>query len=145
MASFRFRFPFQRSQRCKTRGAATVETAVCLPLFVIIVFGTLECCDLMFLRQGLLQAAYEGARVAIVPNAKSENVVEQVERILVQRGIQSSAIRIIPTDFDSAPFGTEVTVEVDAQPGANNQLMRIVQQGTVSGRATMMIEQDVNG
>lgn len=145
MASFRFRFPFQRSQRYKTRGAATVETAVCLPLFVIIVFGTLECCDLMFLRQGLLQAAYEGARVAIVPNAKSENVVEQVERILVQRGIQSSAIRIIPTDFDSAPFGTEVTVEVDAQPGANNQLMRIVQQGTVSGRATMMIEQDVNG
>lgn len=144
MASFRFRFPFQRSQRSKTRGAATVETAVCLPLFVIIVFGTLESCNLMFLRQGLLQAAYEGARVAIVPNAKSENVVEQVERILVQRDIQSSAIRIIPTDFDSAPFGTEVTVEVDAQPGANNQLMRIVQQGTVSGRATMMIEQDVN-
>lgn len=98
----------------------------------------------MFLRQGLLQAAYEGARVAIVPNAKQENVIEQVDRILVQRGIQSSAIRVIPSDFDTAPFGTEVTVEVEADPGTNGVLMRLLQGGLVSGRATMMIETDVN-
>lgn len=98
----------------------------------------------MFLRQGLLQAAYEGARVAIVPNAKTENVLEQVDRILLQRGIQASAVRVIPPDFDTSPFGTEVTVEVDAELGSNGQLMRLVQHGTIRGSASMMIEQDVN-
>lgn len=121
-----------------------METAICLPLFVIVTFGTIECCDLMFLRQGLLQAAYEGARVAIVPNATPENVAEQVDRILVQRGIQPSAVRILPPDFDTAPFGTEVTVEVDAMPESNGVLVRLLQNGTVSGRASMMIEQDVD-
>jgi len=130
------------SRFLKPRGSATVETVVCLPLLVLIVFGTVECCDLMFLRQGLLQAAYEGARVAIVPNAKSENVIEQVDRILVQRGIKASSVRISPSDFHVAPFGTEVTVEVDAAPEANGQLMRMLQQGTVSSRVTMMIERD---
>lgn len=120
-----------------------METAICLPLLLIVVFGTIECCDLMFLKQGLLQAAYEGARVAIVPNSKRENVLEQVDRILIQRGIKASSVRITPADFHTAPFGTHVTVEVDAAPGANGQVMRFVQFGTISGRTTMMIEQDV--
>ncbi|HBJ34000.1 MAG TPA: hypothetical protein DDZ51_04385 [Planctomycetaceae bacterium] len=143
---FRLPIPFrcQPFQRRHSRGLATVEVAICLPLFVVIVFGTIECCDLMFLRQGLLQAAYEGARVAIVPNAKTENVLEQVDRILLQRGIQASAVRVIPPDFDTSPFGTEVTVEVDAELGSNGQLMRLVQHGTIRGSASMMIEQDVN-
>jgi hypothetical protein len=144
MQLFSSKFVRRRLQRLNVRGAATVETAICLPLFVIVAFGTIECCDLMFLRQGLLQAAYEGARVAIVPNAKPENVAEQVDRILVQRGIQSSAVRILPPDFDTAPFGTEVTVEVDAMPEANGLFVRLLQNGTVSGRASMMIEQDVD-
>lgn len=135
-------FPDQRFRRRRTRGAATVETAICLPLFIIIVFGTIECCNLMFLRQGVLQAAYEGARVAIVPKAKSVNVREQVNRILVQRGIQPSAVRITPSNFEQSPFGTEVTVEVEAVPGANGLFTRFFQSGTVSGRATMMVEQD---
>jgi len=134
--------PNCRSSRPKRRGAAAVETAICLPLFVIIVLGTIECCDLMFLRQGLVQAAYEGARVAIVPGAEPDNVIEQVNRILVQRRIRASSIRITPPNFHRAPFGTQVTVEVDAAPGANGQLMRLVQRGTISGRTTMMIEQD---
>lgn len=144
MQLFSSRFFRRRRQRRNVRGAATVETAICLPLFVIVTFGTIECCDLMFLRQGLLQAAYEGARVAIVPNATPENVAEQVDRILVQRGIQPSAVRILPPDFDTAPFGTEVTVEVDAMPESNGVLVRLLQNGTVSGRASMMIEQDVD-
>jgi len=143
-----FRLPMRftgcQDRRRKVRGAATVETAICLPLFLVIVFGTIECCDLMFLRQGLLQAAYEGARVAIVPKAKQENVIEQVDRILVQRGIQSTAIRILPENFDTAPFGTEVTVEVDADPGENGGLIRLLQSGPISGRATMMVETSVN-
>jgi len=132
----------KHGSRRNRRGAAAVETAICLPLFVIIVLGTIECCDLMFLRQGLVQAAYEGARVAIVPGAKPNNVIEQVNRILVQRRIRASSIRITPPNFHTLPFGTQVTVEVDAAPGANGQLMRLVQRGTIRGRTTMMIEQD---
>jgi len=130
------------NRRRKKLGAATVEVAICLPIFLVIIFGVIECCDLIFLRQGVLQAAYEGARVSIVPKSKTENVVEQVERILVQRGIRASAIRIVPTDFENASFGTEVMVEVEAEPGANGQLMRLFRSGVITGRATMMIEHD---
>jgi hypothetical protein len=130
------------NHRQRQQGSATVEVAICLPIFLIVIFGVIECCDLLFLRQGVLQAAYEGARVAIVPKSKPDNVVEQVERILGHRGIQASGIRIIPPDFERAPFGTQVMVEIQAEPGENGKLMRLFRNRVITGRATMMIEND---
>ena len=49
------------------QGAAAVEFAIVLPVFVLILLGSIETCTMIFLQQSLEMAAYEGARVAIVP------------------------------------------------------------------------------
>ena len=51
----------KQKARTKREGAAVVEFAVCLPLIVLIVLGTIEAGSLLFLKQTLVQAAYEGA------------------------------------------------------------------------------------
>jgi len=62
--------PLQRSKR-KTRGAAVIEFAVCLPLIVLIVFGGIEAASMLFLRQTLVQAAYEGIKTGVKVNGPS--------------------------------------------------------------------------
>lgn len=53
--------PFKRrpTRKRKRRGAAVVEFAVCLPVIIIIVFGAIEAASLLFLKQALIQSAYE--------------------------------------------------------------------------------------
>jgi len=40
------------------RGAAVVEFAILLPVFVLILFGSIEACSMIFLQQSLEMAAY---------------------------------------------------------------------------------------
>ncbi len=51
-----------RGVKRKRNGTATVELAVCLPLIVIIAFGSIEATNMIFLEQRLTAAAYEGAQ-----------------------------------------------------------------------------------
>ena len=46
---------------------AVVELAVCLPVLVLIIMGSIEACNLTFLKQKLTEAAYQGAMVATQP------------------------------------------------------------------------------
>ncbi|MFM7037649.1 MAG: TadE family protein, partial [Planctomycetaceae bacterium] len=45
-------------------GAATVETAVCLPFLLVMVFSSVELSGAVFLKHSVNLAAYEGARTA---------------------------------------------------------------------------------
>src|SRR4051812_11308365 len=58
-------------RRC---GATLVEFAICLPVLLVMVFGSIELCRLNMLRHGATQAAYEAARRGIVPGATTTQV-----------------------------------------------------------------------
>ena len=47
---------------------------MCLPIIVLLVIGTIEACSMVFLKQSLAIAAYEGARTAIIPGATKAQV-----------------------------------------------------------------------
>jgi len=112
-----------------------------LPLLMILTFGIIECCDAVFLKQSLTLAAQEGARVAVVPGANSENVRVQVRQILQARGVQEDSIEIRPPNFASAPFGSLITVRVDARVDQNSSsFMGILSGHRVTGSTTMMME-----
>lgn len=129
---------FRRPAR---RGVAAIELAVVLPVLVVLIFGTIETCAVIFLRQTLCVAAYEGARVAIVPGATAENIQAQVLEILDQRHVVSPSIQIDPPGFDSAPALTLVQVTVTAPVAPNCLFARFFfGSTTVAGRATMMLE-----
>ena len=55
------------ARRASRKGTATVEFAVCLPVLVTIVLGSIEATNAIFLKQHLTAAAYEGARKATTP------------------------------------------------------------------------------
>ncbi len=123
------------------RGAAVVEFAIVLPVFLLILIGTIEACSMIFLQQSLEIAAYEGARVAIVPTTTSSDVESAANQILTPRHIQNSSISVTPNDFQSAPYGTFVRVSVSV-PCLSNSVIPSSLYGsrTLTGKVEMMKE-----
>ena len=122
-------------------GGATLEFALCLPMLVTITYGIIESCDVIFLKQSLVLAAQEGARVAVVPGANDGNVRQQVRLILQARGVQEDSITITPANFPSAPFGTLITVDVVARVEQNtNSLFGLFSGRRINGSCTMIME-----
>lgn len=132
----------RKSKRSWDRtGAAAVETAFCLPAFVLLTFGIIETCSAIFLRQALLVSAYEGARVSVVPGAKQADVEANVKYLLSLRNVKVSKIVIQPLNFATAPYGTLITVDVQAKASENSSGPKFFFANCLmSGKATMMKE-----
>ena len=115
----------RKKSRCKARalrsGAAVVELAVCLPILTLITLATIESSAMIFLQQSLSVAAYEGARVALVPSATEENARYQTELILTGRTVQGATVTVSPNNFDVLPAGTWIQVVASA-PFSQNSL-----------------------
>ena len=61
-----------RRGRRKSRGAAAVELALCLPFLVTLSLGCLESCNLIYVRTRMNSAVYEAARTATRPTTASQ-------------------------------------------------------------------------
>ena len=55
-------------------GALTIEVALCLPLLILLLFGCYEICRTSMILHATQSAAYEGARVGIVPGATPDKI-----------------------------------------------------------------------
>ena len=102
----------QRTTRGSRRGAAVVETAIVLPVFVMIVLGTIEACSMIFLQQTLEIAAYEGVRTALVKSANLGNVQGACQQVITNRNLHGAVITVTPSNFDQQPLGTFIRVSV---------------------------------
>lgn len=128
-------------QSVQRQGAAALEFAVCLPMLLLITFGIIETCDAIFLKQSLILAAQEGTRVAVVPGATTTNVRFQTELILRARGVTEESITITPANFQNAPFGSMITVNVVARIDQNSSSYLGLMTGRrINGSCTMMME-----
>lgn len=95
------------------RGTAVVEVAVCLPVLLTVTLLFIEFSNLIFVRQTLKAASYEGIRVAIKQGAEIEDVVEVCETILDLRQITAYDITVIPDAFSALERGSLVTVNIE--------------------------------
>ena len=91
-----------------------MELAVCLPLLVLISLATIEACGMIYLKQSLKIAAYESARVAIVPGAELSNVQAQCDLVLGNRNIRGYALATNPPDPATVRGGEFLQVSVTA-------------------------------
>ena len=107
--------------RGKRFGVAAVEFAVCLPLIVLIVAGSIEGASLLFLRQALIQSAYEGAKVAIKQDSVSSDVNSVAIAVTDGRNLSGVNVETIPGNIDSVPQGELIRVRVTA-PTVGNSL-----------------------
>ena len=128
--------------RARTRrAAAVVELALLLPVLMTLLMGTLETCSMIYRRQTLYIAAYEGCRVALIPKITRGQVEAAINQILNDRRVRNATITITPSNFTAAPMQTLIEVRVDA-PAASNSIVAplFFANRTLTGQCTMMKE-----
>ncbi|MFM8474293.1 MAG: TadE/TadG family type IV pilus assembly protein [Planctomycetaceae bacterium] len=119
-------------------GAATVETAVCLPFLIIMVFSSVELSGAVFLKHSVDLAAYEGARTVTRPGENATKAAERVAQILASRRVTNYTYSCNPPVTASTPRGTPVEVTVTAPAGSLSiGPLKLLTGKTMSARFTM--------
>ena len=119
---------------------AVVELAVCLPAIVLLVLGSIEACSMVFVKQGLHIAAYEGIRRGILYDGTEDLVKTRCQQILDERQIKGATIELTPAQPETLEQGNELTVRITV-PVQDNSLMRLsFFDGQLEAEATMVKE-----
>lgn len=117
-------------------GAYTVEFAICASTLLLLVFGLFEFSRYLFVRQAVDQAAYEAARVGIVPGANSATIRSRAESLLNAAGIVAAEIDISPATIDEQT--RQVTVEVNCNFSDNSFMpSQFLGSGLIRSRTTL--------
>jgi hypothetical protein len=123
------------------RGVAATEFAVCLPVLVLILLGVIETCSMIFLKQSLSVAAYEGGHVAVAPDGTPALVRSTCASILADRRVRGATVDIVPGNLSAVAAGDYFEVRVSAPTGPNAILPLSFFRGqTLRASATLMKE-----
>lgn len=130
----------RRSQKTRS-GVACVEAAFCLPVILLVVLGSVEVTNKIFLKQSLSTAAYEACRTAIQSSTTTAIARASGEEILKARNVRSATITFTPADVGNAPRGQMIRVTVSASGKANSILNNdFTVAGDVSSTVVMVKE-----
>ena len=92
------------------RGLAAVETALMLPILLLLLLGTIDTARFFWTRSVVRDAAFEGARVAIINEATATQIETTIQRELVAGGVNQPSVIAIGTRQPAAPVDVTVTV-----------------------------------
>jgi len=124
------------------RGGAVLETAIVLPILLLMSFGLVEFADFFYLKHILQGAAREGARAAILAGVADPNAA--VTQALTTAGLNTAnyTITTTPEDLSSAAAGDEIQVVVEGTWSVIGlRPMRLISgDAKVRGSAIMMKE-----
>lgn len=95
--------PSPRVAVASRRGAAVVETAVVLPVFLLIVMGIVEFGRAMMVCQLLTNGARHGARLAIVEGSTNAAVQQAIENFLTETLHVAAGDLAIQIEVEPAP------------------------------------------
>lgn len=124
------------SQPLRT-GVAVVELAICLPVIVVILMGTIEACRMIQVKQDLSVVAYEGARVGVIPGSTSAIVNFQCDLLLQDRGIDGYRVAL-SNDPATMNRGDRFTVTVSAGCKENSLVGALFYEGKVLSESMVM-------
>ena len=120
---------------------AASELALCLPLIVMLVLGSIEACSMIFLHHSLAIASYEGSRVAINYDATNQEVLDRCEFLVDARSVVGENITIVPANVATVPRGNPITVTVSAPCDQNAVLPPWFFGGRTLTAATTMVKE----
>src|SRR5262245_53560801 len=103
-----------RSRTSLRRGAAMVDAALVLPVFLLFVYGMIETSRLGLMAQLVTNAAREGCRVAVIDGKQQSDVDATVQAILTSGGIGTYTSTITP-GFDTVELGKPVTLTISVK------------------------------
>ena len=121
------------------RGAVLVELALVIPIVLLLVTAFLELSRVAMLKHSADSAAYEGARIGIVPGALPGAAVQAAEELLQSAKIKDAEILIAPvTIVEETPF---VTVKVSIPISPNSWISPFFfKKGDISSSVTLITE-----
>lgn len=120
----------------RRRAAVTVEMAITLPVMFLVVFGAVEFGRMNMLRHTVDNAAYEGARKAIVPGATAAQAEAEARRVMDTIGTKGVTVTVTPPviHLDTRQVNVRVTVDADQNGFIANTFFRGKQ---LTGNVTM--------
>ena len=95
------------------RGAVATEFAFVLPILFLVLAGSYELCRANIIMHTCESAAYEGARMGIVPGATATKTGAAAQSILDTFDIQNATITTVPAVITNETDSVSVTIEVD--------------------------------
>lgn len=100
-----------KDRRQSRRGAALVELAIVMPILCLLTLGLMEYGWVFLKVSQINQAARQGVRVAVRPDATVDNVKNAVAAMMTQAGIRSADYTLTYTDIGVA-VGQPITVHI---------------------------------
>ena len=122
------------------KGAALLETAITLPLVLLVCVSIFEFGRAYQTWQVLTNAAREGARVAILPDSTNAQVTTAVKAYMQGGQLPSYALaninieRTVP--FAASNTASRITVSYPFKFTVLNPVMRLVRSGSTTGQGT---------
>ena len=101
-------------QARRRRGLVVVEAAIIMNLLLLVVLGVLEYGWMFLVSDEMHNAARQGARLAVLPDATEDQVKSAVETLLTNSRLQGTThtVTITPSDPMGVTPGNNVKVEV---------------------------------
>lgn len=120
-------------------GALTIEVALCLPILILLLFGCYELTRTSMILHATQSAAYEGARVGIVPGATPERIEAAAGFVLRTMGVSEFTIETIPAVIEKDTEQIEVIVRVPVSANLNAPQL-FIDDPTFKGTCTLSRE-----
>lgn len=110
------------------RASAVVELAICLPVVMMLIWGTIELSNSIFLKQTLTSAAHEGALVGTGNAALESEIQTRIATVLDQRLDVPYTVSIetgAGVSYDNLPHGQLFTIIITANPRSFNDMFEL--------------------
>ncbi len=116
--------------RAPRSGIAAVELAVCLPVVMLIVWGTLDLANMLHTRNASQAAAYGSVSVAVADGGTDAQVISTCQSLLAQRGISNATVTVTHPTVKGMS-ATQVTIRVPPQTNLSGSWLY---SGTIEAR-----------
>lgn len=82
------------------------------PIMIMLTMGLMEVGRMVMVKQLMVSASREGARLGTLPGVSEGEVIERVQDELKGVGINGVSVTVTPANLIAAPSGTAVTVSL---------------------------------
>ena len=120
-------------------GIAVTECALCVPLIIMFTLFSIEVCSVLFLKETITLAAYEGSRIGIQRGGTDANARTRITQLLDERGVTYKDDAVV--EFSDPSFSIDPLDHFDYLPSSfpwksksPNCIENVVQQWRLCGR-----------
>jgi len=100
----------------RRRGAATAELVIVVPLYLLMICGTLEASRVCSVSEILTNVARDGCRVAVANGKTNADAQTRMTTLLSNAGITGYSTPVItPANVTTSAMGSTVTVTISVQ------------------------------